>query len=72
MVGWHYRLNGPEFEQTLEDSEGQGSLAWSMRSQKVKHDLAANSNNSSNKYVYTNVYCSTIHNSQKVETTLKV
>ena len=27
MVGWHYRLNGHEFEQTLEDGEGQGSLA---------------------------------------------
>ena len=27
MVGWHHRLNGREFEQTLGDSEGQGSLA---------------------------------------------
>ena len=27
MVGWHHRLNGQEFEQTLGDSEGQGSLA---------------------------------------------
>ena len=27
MVGWHYRLNGHEFEQTPEDNEGQGSLA---------------------------------------------
>ena len=26
MVGWHHRLNGREFEQTLGDSEGQGSL----------------------------------------------
>ena len=26
MVGWHHRLDGHEFEQTLEDSEGQGSL----------------------------------------------
>ena len=25
-VGWHHWLNGHEFEQTLEDSEGQGSL----------------------------------------------
>ena len=25
MVGWHHRLNGHEFEQALEDSEGQGS-----------------------------------------------
>ena len=27
MVGWHHRLNGHEFEQTLGDSEGQGILA---------------------------------------------
>ena len=26
MVGWHHRLNGREFEQTLGDGEGQGSL----------------------------------------------
>ena len=27
MVGWHHRLNRHEFEQTPEDSEGQGRLA---------------------------------------------
>ena len=27
MVGWHHRLNGPEFEQAVGDCEGQGSLA---------------------------------------------
>ena len=27
MVGWHHQINGREFEQTLGDSEGQGSLA---------------------------------------------
>ena len=26
MVGWHHRIYGHEFEQTLGDSEGQGSL----------------------------------------------
>ena len=26
MVGWHHRLEGHEFEQTLGDGEGQGSL----------------------------------------------
>ena len=25
-VGWHHRLNGYEFQQSLGDSEGQGSL----------------------------------------------
>ena len=27
MVGWHHQLNGREFEQTRENSEGPGSLA---------------------------------------------
>ena len=27
MVGWHHCLNGHEFQQTLGDGEGQGSLA---------------------------------------------
>ena len=35
MVGWHHRLNGHEFKQTLGDSEGQGSLAccspWGLK-----------------------------------------
>ena len=26
MVEWHHQLNGHEFEQTLGDGEGQGSL----------------------------------------------
>ena len=40
MVGWHQPLNGHEFEQTLEDNEGQESLAccspWGCR---VRYDL---------------------------------
>ena len=35
MAGWHHQLNGHEFEKTLGDSEGQGSLAccspWGLR-----------------------------------------
>ena len=27
MVEWHHQINGHEFQQTLGDSEGQGSLA---------------------------------------------
>ena len=27
VVGWHHQLDGHEFEQAPEDSEGQGSLA---------------------------------------------
>ena len=26
IVGWHHRLDGHEYEQSPEDSEGQGSL----------------------------------------------
>ena len=26
MVGWHHQLDGHEFEQTMGDTEGQGSL----------------------------------------------
>ena len=26
FVGWHHRLNGHEFEQTMGNDEGQGSL----------------------------------------------
>ena len=39
VIGWHHRLNGHEFEQTLGDSEGQGSLA-SMGLQRFGHKLA--------------------------------
>ena len=39
MVGWHYQLDGHEFEQAPEDGEGQGSLVLqSMGSQRVRHD----------------------------------
>ena len=31
MVGWHHQLSGHEFEQTLRDSEGQGSPACCSR-----------------------------------------
>jgi len=35
IVGWHHRLNRNEFEQTLGDGEGQGSLVccslWGCR-----------------------------------------
>ena len=43
MVGWHHRLNGREFEQTLGDSEGQGSLEccspWSHKESDISERL---------------------------------
>ena len=38
MVGWYHRLDGREFEQTLGDGEGQGSLLC-CSSRGCKHDL---------------------------------
>ena len=39
MVGWHHRLNGHAFEQTLGDGEGQGILAccspWGLKDQEL-------------------------------------
>ena len=35
LAGWHHEFNGYEFEQTLGDSDGQGSMAcrspWSLK-----------------------------------------
>ena len=45
MIGWHHRLNGHEFEQTVGDSKGQGSLAcFNPCSRRVGHDWATNYN----------------------------
>ena len=42
MFGWHHRLNGHEPEQTLGDSEGQGSLACCILwHHTAGHDLAS-------------------------------
>ena len=39
IFGWHHRVNGHEFEQTLGDDEGQGSLACcSPQGHRVKHN----------------------------------
>ena len=47
MVGGHHRLNGYEFEQTVGDSKGQGSLAcyspWSGKESDMTERL--NNNN---------------------------
>ena len=41
-VGWHQVLNGHDFEQTLGDGEGQGSLAFfsPCGHKEVRHELA--------------------------------
>ena len=47
MVGWHHRLNGHEFEQTLGDSEGQGSLVCCSPCGGKESDMAERLNNNS-------------------------
>ena len=48
LVGWHHRLNWLESEQTLEDSEGQGSLEccgpWSHKDLDTTKQLNNNNN----------------------------
>ena len=45
MVGGHHQLNGHEFEQTLGDGEGQGSLLCSSPwSRRVEQDLVTELN----------------------------
>ena len=48
MVGWYYRLNGHDFEQTPGDSEGQGSLvccnSWGQKESDTTWWLKKNNN----------------------------
>ena len=56
MVGWHHRLTGPEFGQTLEDIEGQGSLAccssWGHRESDTSEWTTTKKAISSNVHTY--------------------
>ena len=55
MVGWHYWLNGREFEQAPGDSEGQGSLVccrpWGHKESDMTEEL--NNNNITEPLFYT-------------------
>ena len=48
MIGWHHRLNGHEFEQIPEDSEGQGRLVCCSPGGYKLSDMTVRLNNSSN------------------------
>ena len=45
MVGWHRRLDGHEFEQTLGDDDGQGSLACCSPWSREESDMTERLNN---------------------------
>ena len=55
MVRWHHQLNGHEFEQTLESSEGQGDLAC-CRPQGHKELNMTEQLNNNNKQVKCTLY----------------
>ena len=45
MIGWHHQLNGNEFDQTLGDREGQGSLVCSSSWGRKELDMTEGLNN---------------------------
>ena len=49
MVWWHHQLNGHEFEQTLGDGEGQGSLAAAVHGVSESDKTEQLNNNNSSK-----------------------
>ena len=53
MVGWHHRLKGHEFEQTLGDSEGEGGLACCSPWRHKESDTTERLNNSNNNHAFT-------------------
>ena len=54
MVGWHLQFNGHEFEQSLGDGEGQGSLACCSPRRSKESDTTELLND--NKNIYTMEY----------------
>ena len=55
MAGWHHRLNGHGFEQTLGDSEGQRSLVCCSPWGHKESDLTKGLKNSNTPII--NVFC---------------
>ena len=51
MIGWYHLLNGREFEQTLGDSEGQGSLVCCSPWGHKELDMTERLNNSNTREV---------------------
>ena len=55
IVGWHHRLNGHKFEQTLGDIEGQGSLVCCSSWSHKRSDMTERLNKK------TTVYCHPVY-----------
>ena len=56
MVGWHPQFNGHKFEQTLGDSERQGSLVCCSPWGHKESDTTERLNNNYNNGIYTLYY----------------
>ena len=56
VVGWHVQLNGHGFEQTQEDSEGQGSLTYCSPWGHKKSDMTVTEQLYIYIYIYVCVY----------------
>ena len=64
MVGWHYQLSGHEFEQTLGDREGHGSLVCcSWWGHSIGHSLAIEQ--LSQEALWRDVFSDTLHHLQE-------
>ena len=64
MVGWHYQLSGHEFEQTLGDREGHGSLVCcSLWGHSIGHSLAIEQ--LSQEALWRDVFSDTLHHLQE-------
>ena len=64
MVGWHHRFNGHEFEQTLRDSEGPGSLGRCSSQGHKESDTTEQLNNNNN--MFSNERLITDHYPEKI------
>ena len=60
MVGWHHRLNEYEFEQTLGDGEGQGSLVCYSPWGRQESDMTEQLNNNNKEAII-------LYNSKQME-----
>ena len=61
MVGWHHRLNGHEFKQTLEDGEEQGTCDAAVHGVTNTQTQPSNWTTTTNLFIYVSVYASMLY-----------
>ena len=76
MVGWQHQLNGHEFQQTLGDGEGQGSLAccspWGCKeSDRTEQLKTSSSSRGSTDYLFYSLDYSVIYHLSALRLKLK-